>query len=97
MSKEKAIYVPGSARARQASFGEVIRLSFPVEKLIPFLQQHANAKGYVNVELTRRTEPSQFGDTHTMKLDTWQPDASKAKRQFVDDVAAAVSDEDIPF
>lgn len=97
MSNEKAIYVPGSAKARQASFGEVIRLSFPVAKLVPFLQQHANEKGYVNVELTRRHEPGQFGDTHTMKLDTWKPDASKAKRPFVDQMAAPIDDDEIGF
>jgi hypothetical protein len=82
---EKAVYAPGSAKARMAPFGEVIRLSFPVDKMTAFLKEHANDRGYVNLELTRRNEPGKFGDTHSLKLDTWQPKAKSDATGYAGD------------
>ena len=48
-----------------------------VEKFIAFLNQHKNAKGYVNLGISERREVSQYGETHTAWLDTWQPGPSK--------------------
>ncbi len=71
---EKAIYVPkSSAKARQTPIGEVLRLSFKVDELVNFVREHVNEKGYVNFEVSKRREPSGYGDTHSVKLDTWQP------------------------
>lgn len=91
--KKPTIYVPGSAKARQAPFGEVLRVSFPVQKMVTFLQSHANAKGYVNIEVVRRETVGQFGDTHSMKLDTWEPQA----RPDATGDSRPLSAEEIPF
>ena len=48
-----------------------------VEKFIAFLNQHKNAKGYVNLGISERREVSQYGETHTAWLDTWSPDTAK--------------------
>ena len=69
-----AIYVPkSSAKARQTPYGEKISLSFKVEELVAFATAHANAKGYLNLTLSARKEVGQWGDTHSLKLDTWTP------------------------
>jgi hypothetical protein len=83
--KAKPVYVPGWATERQAPFGVVLRLRFPVDKMVAFLREHANAKGYVNVEVSRRREVSQDGDTHTMKLDTWEPKAKSDATGYAGD------------
>lgn len=92
---EKAIYVPkSSAKARQTPIGEVIRLSFKAEELAAFARQHANEKGYLNLEVTKRKEPGTYGDTHAVKLDTWQP---KAKPDATGDTRPLTADEDVFF
>ena len=75
MSEQKqVVYVPGSsAKQLTTSFGEVIRVSFKVEDLGKFCKEHKNEKGYINFEVAPRKTPSQYGDTHSVKLDSWEP------------------------
>jgi len=70
----ETIYVPGSsAKKRDTTFGEVIKLSFKAEQLGAFVREHKNEKGYINLEIVPRKSESQFGDTHSVKLDSWKP------------------------
>jgi len=95
VSNEKAIYVPkSSAKARQSPIGEVLRLSFKVDELVAFVREHVNEKGYVNFEVSKRRELGTYGDTHAIKLDTWQP--TKQDRPTPTD-APPVDSSDIPF
>jgi hypothetical protein len=78
----ETIYVPGSsAKAKSTQFGEVIKLSFKIEDLGPFAKQHKNAKGYLNLEISPRKAPGKFGDTHSVKLDTWEPKEDGGQKQ----------------
>ncbi|MBT3726354.1 hypothetical protein HOG21_01260 [bacterium] len=45
-------------------------MSFNLEKL----QQYANEKGYVNMTMSKRKEPGQYGDTHYFTLNDWNPE-----------------------
>jgi hypothetical protein len=45
-------------------------MSFNIEKL----QQYANEKGYVNMTMSKRKEPGQYGDTHYFVLNEWTPE-----------------------
>lgn len=68
------VYVPkSSAKARQTSIGEILRISFKVEDAIEFFKKNANDKGYINLELIPRKTAGTYGDTHTLTLDTWKP------------------------
>lgn len=77
------IYVPkSSVKTRETSFGDVLRLNFNVKALGEFLREqkeHINAAGYVTLDIVPRKEKGQFDETHNVLLDTWKPDASKAK------------------
>ena len=53
--------------------GTMLKMSCKVEKLVAFLNQHVNSKGYVNMNISRRKEVGQYGDTHSVVLDTWEP------------------------
>jgi len=86
------IYVPkSSAKARLTPSGEVLRISFKVDDLVTFVREHVNAKGYINFDVSKRREPSSYGDTHSVKLDTWQP--TRQDRP----TAAPVDADDVPF
>ena len=73
MASEK-IYVPkASARARTNTYGEFINLSFDVDALRAFAEQHRNSKGRVNFTVSKRREEGKFGETHSITLDTFEP------------------------
>lgn len=105
------IYVPSSSvKARETSFGQVIKIGANVEKLIAFLQENVNDRGFINLEIVPRREPSDKGETHSLKLDNWKPTqqaegspapkakpAAKAADPATTEKVAPDADEDIPF
>lgn len=85
-----ADYVKCSAKEKQGKFGPVLLLGFKADVLRELATQ-ANARGYVNLAITARKEVGAYGDTHTVKLDTYEPkqrDESVAWNQTptVDDI-----------
>lgn len=88
----KKIYVPMSS-AKSHTFadgGSILKLGFKVEDLIAFAQQHANARGWLNLIVSARRQVGERGDTHSIALDTYQP---KAKS----DATGHVDESEIPF
>lgn len=76
----ETIYVPNSSvKERNTSFGSCFKVSFKAETLGEFVRKHKNEKGYINLEIVPRKEESEYGDTHSIKLDTWKPDPNRAK------------------
>ncbi len=66
-------YIDGtSCKAISGQFGEFFNISVNLEKL----QQYANEKGYVNMTMSKRKEPGQYGDTHYFTLNEWNPDGA---------------------
>jgi hypothetical protein len=55
--------------------GSLISLGVKADDLIAFAQAHANDRGYVNLTISKRREVGQYGDTHTVALDTFTPKA----------------------
>ena len=106
MSDTKTVYVPGSSvKARQTTFGEVLKLSFKIEELQKIAKQFKNEKGYLNLEIVPRKEASQYGETHSVKVDTWKPKEGEQGQKPASKPAAkpktpepeAAADDDIPF
>lgn len=103
MNDEKKIYAPVSAKMNTFASGHsILKLGINVEKFKAFLDQFKNERGYVNLGISQRRKESDFGETHTVWLDTWKPDVSKI---FTPDPAIpsakpapAVTDyDDVPF
>ena len=68
-------YIDGtSCKSITGQYGEFFNMSFNIEKL----SQYANEKGYVNVTMSKRKEPGQYGDTHYFTLNDWKPEAGQA-------------------
>jgi len=38
-----------------------------------------NDKGWINLDLSQRASPSQYGDTHSLSHNDWKPDTSQAR------------------
>lgn len=53
--------------------GAIINIGVKADDLIAFAQQHANERGYVNLVVQARRTPGQYGDTHSVTLDTYVP------------------------
>jgi hypothetical protein len=86
--------------------GTSLNLSFSVKDLNGMIG-YCNEKGYVNLKCTKRKEPSQYGQTHSLVLDTWKPKQNAANNEALryDGTAQKVTtvsndsdmDSDIPF
>jgi len=90
-------YIDGtSCKAINGQFGEFFNMSFNIEKL----QQYANEKGYVNMTMSKRREPGQYGDTHYFTLNDWKPEGdsnSGASTPAAQSGGDDISVEDLPF
>ena len=101
-NQEQKTYAPISAKQVTFQSGKsILKIGINVEKFTAWLKQHANTKGYVNLGVSERKEVSQYGETHTAWLDTWQPDASKAQARQPAPTAVNPStppqSDDVPF
>ena len=56
-----------------ANGGSVINVGVRVSDLIAFAEKHQNERGYLNLVIQQRREPGQYGDTHSVVLDTYTP------------------------
>lgn len=70
MSDQK-IYV-GGAKEINGNFGAFHRISFSKQDL-ETMMNNLNEKGYINLNMNKRREPSQYGQTHSLTVDTWKP------------------------
>lgn len=67
-------YLKCSAKEKEfRTGGSVIRLGVKVEDLIAFAKQHGNERGYLNLSIIKRRSVGQYGDTHSVSLDDYEP------------------------
>lgn len=75
MSEQTKIYAP-ARKCEEKTFSTgntVLKLQFKAEELIEFAKKHANARGYLNLGISKRRQVSEYKDTHCCWLDTWEP------------------------
>ena len=77
--------------------GTMLKMSAKADKLIAFLNQHVNSKGYVNFNISRRKEVGQYGDTHSVYLDTWEPKPKVEPSDPPPQVSPNNDNQDLPF
>ena len=89
-------YIDGtSCKAVNWQFWEFFNMSFNYEKL----GQYVNDKWYINITMSKRKEPGQYGDTHYFTLNDWNPEWNQSwtgqwsTQPSWDDISV----EDIPF
>lgn len=94
-------YIDGSScKAINGQYWEFFNMSFNIEKL----QEYANEKGYVNMTMSKRREPWQYGDTHYFTLNDWKPEGGSDTPPQTENSSPApaakgddISVEDLPF
>jgi hypothetical protein len=80
MSENKIkTYVNGvSVKEKVFDNGSLLRMGISVDKVVEFLKANKNSGGYVNLIISPRKEVGQYGDTHSVYLDTWEPNKKSA-------------------
>ena len=107
MADQPKTYAVGiSAKQKTFSSGtSIIKLGVNVKKFVAFLNEHVNEAGYVNLGVSERREVGQYGETHSVWLDTWKPDGEKPKQRDAvaedppahGEAVAKAQKDDLPF
>ncbi len=63
----------GGATAKNGNFGAYTDISFNRSDLEEMMNA-LNEKGWVNLRMQERKEPSRFGQTHSIYINDWKPD-----------------------
>ena len=71
------VYV-GGGKAITTKHGGLLKISFSRDDLQKMMN-NLNAKGWINLNCSRRQEVSQYGQTHSISIDDWVPDTSQAR------------------
>ena len=74
--------------------GSQLKMSVKVEDFISQLKEISD-KGWANLIISKRKEPSDTGVTHYVKVDTWKPDPNKMKTTAPK--KEVVEDDGLPF
>jgi hypothetical protein len=85
-------------KGRENQFGEEeLKVSVKVEDLVKELQQHQE-RGWVNLEIRKKKQPSDKGVSHYTVLDTWKPDTTRTHvGQAPGTTFQPMEDNDLPF
>jgi hypothetical protein len=93
------IYAPITIKEISTKYGVMLKVSFRADKMQEFMDANKNAKGYVNLDVNKRKNVGQYGETHSAVLDTWQPNQpaqpSQPKREPLP--SEQPGDDNIPF
>ena len=72
------IYVNGIS-VKQSKYG--LKMSGNAEKVIEQIRAHTNNRGYFNWDINPRREVGKYGETHSVTVDTWQPQSTQPTPQ----------------
>jgi len=72
-------------KTAKTKFGAILKIGINAEKMIAFLNQNKNEKGFVNIDVMKRKQESEFGETHYAVLNEYKSDNQPK------------SDQDVPF
>lgn len=64
---------------------EIMKLGIKSEKLIEFLARNTNEKGYCNVDILKRKEPDQYGNTHYAILNEYKKEGKPMSANQIPD------------
>jgi len=72
MEKNETVYAPGVYIKLVGKFN-ILNAKINVKEFMTFLEQHTNDKGYCNISIVPRKVATEYGITHYVKLNTWEP------------------------
>lgn len=71
-----------------------LKVNIKAETFCDQIKQLANDKGYVNIEIKKRKEVGDNGNTHYAELDTWKPETKPVTKS---EITEESEDNDLPF
>ncbi|QDP67845.1 MAG: hypothetical protein Unbinned8210contig1002_33 [Prokaryotic dsDNA virus sp.] len=80
-------YVASSIKKVTTQYGDLFNASFKVEDL-----QKISKRGWVNITIAERREPSEKGATHYAYENTYEP-----PKEVTTDAKSSKDDDDLPF
>lgn len=90
-------YLKCSAKLKVNDYGQRLLIGVKATDLIDFARAHANERGYVNLVVTERKEPGQYGDTHSVYLDTYVRSSGREGTVTTPRQALSRDDDEAPF
>lgn len=94
-------YVPKSkAKVIPTQYGDMMKLGFHASTLIEFIKANTNNAGYFNLTVSERREPDQYGNTHSICLDTWVPNGDRkppTNQPALPKTDAPTENDNVPF
>ena len=68
------VYAPLYAKEIEfTNGGTMLKLGGKADKIAAWIIANQNKKGYIDLCVSKRKEVGQYGDTHSVYLDTWKP------------------------
>jgi len=82
---------------KESKFG--IKFSGKTDEVIAQLQAITNEKGYFNLEILKRKQVGNYGETHYIKVDEWKPEqkANQAPQGNPNNDGDLPINDDFPF
>jgi hypothetical protein len=86
-----------SLRGKKSKYG--VKITGKVEDVIKELYKNQNEKGYINLELLERREADQYGNTHYVQVDKWEPQhaATEVHQGPIKPTSISSPVDDLPF
>lgn len=70
----------GSGKTRSGQYGEFQAVSICIDDIpVEHITKAENGKRYANITISKKKEVDRYGKDLSVTVDTWKPDASKAK------------------
>ena len=58
-----------------------VNISVCLSDLKEHITEGSNGKKYIRLKLNRKREPDQYGNTHSLEVDTWKPEKQEPKQE----------------
>jgi len=90
----------GNGKAFQTQYGEILNVSLDLDKLNAEFNNYGFStqagKKMIKVKVSKRQSADNYGNTHSVVLDTWKPEqqSSNNNQQFQND---PINDSEVPF
>ena len=100
--ENRKIFVGSAKKKEFQKGGSILNASICLDDLINHSEEFqtistGNGKKYIKLKITSRKEPDNFGNTHSVEIDTWKPEqqqsgnvqaqsAPQSQQNFEDDI-----------
>lgn len=83
---DRKIFIGSGKKKEFSKGGSIINASICLDDLLKDMDEFAtvskNGKRYLRVKIGSRREADQFGNTHSLEIDTWKPEQQQAGGNF---------------